>query len=155
MERKEILDHIKAFLFSHFQMAISTYANYPWTATVYYSVDDDLNIYFLSDPKTLHCRQIEKNAKVSVNIADAPQKPTALKKGLQIYGKAKKISGVNKIKHALSLWKKTLDVTSPLYTYEGMINKSIKGRMYKITPVRIKYFNEALWTEGNEPVVKI
>lgn len=155
MERQEVLNHIKEYLKSHFQMVVSTYANYPWTATLYYSVDEEMNIYFLSNPETLHCKQIEKNPKVSVAIVDAPQKPSSLKKGLQIYGKAKRISGINKIKFALDLWRKALDVTSPLYTYEGMMKKAIKGRMYKITPVRIKFFNEALWHEGSEPTIKI
>lgn len=155
MEKSEVIGHIKEFLHSHFQMVVSTYANYPWTATVYYSVDQDLNIYFLSNPETLHCKQIEKNPKVAVAVVDSPQKPTSLKKGIQIYGKAKKISGANKIRHALELWRKTLDVTNPLYTYEGMMKKAIKGRMYKITPIRIKFFNEALWREGDEPLISL
>lgn len=155
MDRQEVIRHIKEFLRSHFQMVVGTYASYPWTATVYYSVDNDMNIYFLSNPETLHCKQIEKNPKVSVAVVDSPQKPASLKKGLQIYGKAKKISGANKIRHALELWKKTLDVTSPLYSYENMMKKAIKGRMYKITPIRVKFFNEALWNEGQEPLIKL
>lgn len=155
MERSEIIRHIFEFLQSHFQMVVSTYSSYPWTATLYYSVDQDMNIYFLSSPETIHCRQIEKNPKVSVAVVDSPQRPASLKKGIQIYGKAKRISGANKIRYALELWKKTLDVTSPLYTYEGMMKKAIKGRMYKITPKRIKFFNEALWKEGDEPLVEL
>lgn len=155
MERKEILGHIKEFLASHFQMVVSTYSSYPWISTLYYSVDRDMNIYFLSNPETIHCRQIEKNPKVAVAIVDSPQKPASLKKGIQIYGKAKRISGANKIRHALDLWKKTLDVTSPLYTYEGMMKKAIKGRMYKITPKRIRFFNEALWKDGEEPLIEL
>lgn len=155
MERQEILGHMKEFLNSHFQMTIGTYASFPWTATVYYSVDQDMNIYFLSNPETLHCKQLEKNPKVSVAVVDSPQKSSSLKKGIQIYGKAKRISGANKIRYALDLWKKTLDVTSPLYTYEGMMKKAIKGRMYKVTPIKIKFFNEALWVEGTEPVIKL
>ena len=155
MEKQDIIEHIREFLLSHFQMVVSTYSNYPWTATLYYSVDQDLNIYFLSSPETIHCKQIEKNPKVAVAVVDSPQKPTSLKKGVQIYGKAKRISGINKIKYALDLWKKTLDVTSPLYTYEGMMKKAIKGRMYRITPIKIKFFNEALWKEGTEPTIKL
>ena len=136
-------------------MVLSTYGTHPWTATLYYSIDRDLNIYFLSNPATLHCKQIEKNPKVAVAVVDSPQRPASKKRGIQIYGLAKRISGVNKIKYALDLWRKTLDISNPLYTYEGMVKKAIKGRMYKVTPKKIKFFNEALWEEGSEPIINL
>ena len=61
-------------------MVVATYGSHPWIATVYYTLDQDLNIYFLSDPNTIHCRQIAKNPKVAITIADSPQRPTSKKK---------------------------------------------------------------------------
>ncbi|OGK24910.1 hypothetical protein A2954_00785 [Candidatus Roizmanbacteria bacterium RIFCSPLOWO2_01_FULL_37_12] len=136
-------------------MVVATYGSHPWIATVYYTLDQDLNIYFLSDPNTIHCRQIAKNPKVAITIADSPQRPTSKKKGLQIFGLAKQISGMHKIIHALNLWRKTLGVTSEAYTYTGMMKKAIKGRMYKVVPKKIKFFNEELWDEGKEPTIKL
>ena len=136
-------------------MVIATYGEHPWIATEYYSFDDDFNFYFLSDPKTLHCKQIAKNSNVALSICDAPQHPSAKKKGIQIFGIATKISGVHKIKHALGLWRKTLGVTSDAYTYEGMMKKAIKGRMYKVESKKIKFFNEELWEEGKERLISL
>lgn len=136
-------------------MSIATYGDDPWIATVYYSTDDKLNLYFLSNPETIYCRHIEVNPKVAIAVADSPQNPNSNKKGMQIFGLAEQISGKQKITHALDLWKKTLKVSSDAYTYAGMMKKAIYGRMYKVTIVKIKFFNEDLWEEGKEPLLEI
>src|SRR3989344_3839743 len=137
--------HVLDFLKKHQLMVVATYGEHPWIASVYYSFDQNLNLYFLSDPDTLHCQQIAINPEVAVAIADSRQKPNEFKKGLQIYGVATQISDANKIKNALSLWKQTLQVTDPELTYQNMLKKIVKGRMYKITPRKIKFFNQELF----------
>lgn len=155
MDQTTVLQHIKEYVRERFQLTLATYGEHPWIATVYYSFDDDLNLYFLSDPNTLHCQQIAQNPQVAVSISDAPQNPASEKKGLQAFGLAEQISDMHKIKHALGLWRKTLGVTSEAYTYEGMLKKAIKGRMYKITIKQVKFFNEALWKEGKEVMLTL
>lgn len=155
MSEDEVKKLIKEFVASRYQMVLATNDEYPWIATLYYSFDNDLNIYFLSNPNTLHCKHIVQNPKVAVTIADSPQAPTIKKKGVQMYGLAEQIAGKQKIIHALSLWTKTLHVTSKAYTYEGMMQKLINGRMYKITPKKLKFFNEEIWEEGQEPVIEL
>lgn len=155
MDKSKILSEVYTFLQSNFQMVVGTFDTYPWCATVYYTSDESLHLYFLSNPETIHCKQLAIQPSVSVCIADAPQNPTSKKKGLQMYGIAEQISDKQKIMHALHLWRKTLNVTSDAYTYEGMLKKAISGRMFKITPKKIKFFNEELWGEGNEPIVEL
>lgn len=155
MEEKQILKHITDFLTDRYQMTIATSGEHPWIATVYYSLDSNLNIYFLSNPETLHCQQIALNPQVAVSICDSPQNPSVQKKGVQLFGVAEQVSGVQKIKHAISLWRETLGVTSEAYTYEGMMKKAISGRMYRVQPKKIKFFNEELWEEGCEPIVTL
>lgn len=90
-----------------------------------------------------------------MSIAESPQDPNSKKKGLQIFGIAEQISGERKVTHALTLWKNTLGVTSSAYTYAGMVKKTINGRMYKVTPKKIKFFNEELWEEGKEETIDL
>jgi uncharacterized protein YhbP (UPF0306 family) len=149
--------HILDFLSQHHLMAIATSGEHPWIAYVYYSFDSTLTIYFLSSPKTLHARHIAKNPHVALMIADSNQKVSDLKKGVQIYGVAEQISDAQKIKHALSMWKDALHVTDPKLTYENMVKKIITGRMYKVTPKKIKFFNQELFKveDGKEPVLEL
>lgn len=149
------IDYITEFIKENFQMTVATYGEHPWIATVYYSVDDNLNLYFLSNPKTIHCQHIARNPQVAVSITDSPQAPNSNKKGIQLFGFAEQISGERKITHAINLWRKTLGVTSDAYTYAGIMKKSIKGRMYKITIKKVKFFNEELWEEGSEPIIEL
>jgi uncharacterized protein len=151
LTKQQVLD----FLAEHKLMAVATSGDFPWIASVYYSFDRDLNLYFLSAPSTLHCKQIEKNNRVAVSIADSHQEVSKLKKGLQISGIVEQISGMAKVKHALSLWKSSLGVNDPEITYENMVSKIVKGRMYVIKPLRIKLFDQRLFPveDGEEPVL--
>lgn len=155
MEQHVLLSHIKQFLNDHFQMVIATVGEHPWIATVYYTTDSEMNLYFLSDPTTIHCHQIAENPAVAVSIADAPQAPAGDKVGLSIYGEAEQVSGKNRIIHALNLWKNSLGVTSEKYSYEGMLQKAITGRMYKITPKKMKFFNTNLYEEEEVPLIEL
>lgn len=154
-KQKDVLKQIADFLHDRCQMVIATNGEHPWIATVYYSLDGDLNIYFLSDPKTLHCRHIATNPHVSISISDAPQNLSSKKKGMQIYGIAEEIFGEKNITQALHFWRKTLGVTSEEYTYEGMKKNKIKGRIYKVVPKKIKFYNEELWEDGDEKMISL
>ena len=133
-------------------MCVATFGSFPWIATVYYAYDNNLNLYFLSDPTTLHCQQIAQNQQVAVAIAESPQDANNLKRGLQISGVAVRLSQREKVVQALKLWKQYLHVRDPKLTY-----KAVKNSMYQITPKRIKLFDQALFTvaDGKEPVMEL
>lgn len=153
LKKQQVLD----FLAKYKLMSVATYGEFPWIASVYYTFDNDVNLYFLSSPTTLHCKQIEKNNKVAVSVADSDQDIGALKRGLQISGIAARISDAKKLIHALRIWKQSLGVKDPELTYENMIKKVIHGRMYKITPKKIKLFDQKLFPveDGEEPVLNL
>ena len=154
LTKKHILEYLK----QHNLMQLATYGeSHPWIASVYYSFDQDLNLYFLSSPKTIHCKQIKENSQVSVAITNSSQSISGDKKGLQLYGHAEQISDVAKIKHSLHLWKQQLGVTDESLSYENMAKKVISSKMYKITPKKIKFFNQELFDvpDGEEPILEM
>lgn len=153
LTKKNVLD----FLGLYKLMTVATYGDHPWIASVFYSFDKDLNIYFISTPTTIHGRQMEKNNKVTAAIADSHQKPSDVKRGLQIYGCVEKISGVNKIRHALRLWKDFLNVNRPDISLENMKKGLYKGRMYRLTPKKIKLFDQEKFKvpDGEEPILEL
>ncbi|NCO12562.1 MAG: hypothetical protein COZ34_02705 [Candidatus Pacebacteria bacterium CG_4_10_14_3_um_filter_34_15] len=152
LTRKHVLDYLK----EHNLMQVATCGEvHPWIASVYYSFDHDCNLYFLSSPTTIHCKQISQNPNVAVAVTSSNQNMSGLKKGLQIYGVAEKISNSAKVKHALKLWKDSLNVKNNELTHENMVKKIISGRMYKISPKKIKFFNQELFKvkDGEEPML--
>jgi uncharacterized protein YhbP (UPF0306 family) len=63
----------------------------PWAASLYYVSDDNLSLYFVSDPDTRHARELQANPDVAVTInADRHLWPRL--RGLQIQGQAKTVS---------------------------------------------------------------
>lgn len=133
-------------------MTVATNGEFPWIASVYYTFDRNLNIYFLSSPTTLHVQQILQNPKVAVSIADSHQDIAKPKRGMQMSGVATQISGVNKIRHALLMWKSNLGVVDPSLTHKVVI-----GSMFMVTPNRIKLFDQELFDveDGQEPVLDL
>lgn len=133
-------------------MCVATSGSFPWIATVFYTFDDNLHLYFLSDPSTLHCKQIAQNNKVAVAIANSSQNINKPKRGLQIYGIAEQLSSVEKVTQALKMWKQYLHVRDPKLTY-----KAVKNSMYRIAPKRIKLFDQELFKadDGEEPVMEL
>lgn len=153
LTKNDVLD----FLTTKKLMVLATYGDHPWIANVFYSFDKDLNIYFISTPTTIHGRQMEKNKKVAAAIVDTDQKPSDLKKGLQIYGYVEKVSGINKVRYALRLWKDFLNVQRPDISFENMKKGLYKGKMYKLIPKKIKLFDQEKFKvpDGEEPILEL
>jgi uncharacterized protein YhbP (UPF0306 family) len=148
LTKKMVLD----FLAEGKQMAIATYGDHPWIATVYYVFDGNLNIYFLSSQKTLHVKNILRNQEVAIAIAAGNQPISKPKRGLQMYGVAEQIYGLEKVKYSLKLWKTNLSVINPALTA-----KAVNGKMFKVVPKRIKLFDQTLFKveDGSEPVLEL
>ncbi len=136
-------------------MSTSTQGDFPWIFTAYYATDEALNIYFLTSPTTIHGTQLVGNPKVAVAIADSPQDPSGKKAGLQMSGLCTQLTEELEVRAALALWCDKLKVKSPDYSYEGMQTGKISGRMYKIVPKKLKFFNEALQEEGKEKLIEL
>lgn len=139
------------------QMVLSTYDGHPWIATLYYAIDNELNIYFLSNPDTIHCKQLEKNPQVAVSVADSPQNPESKKKGIQLFGYAKRISTLAHLKLAIALWRNALNVTNAEYEAEHIFSGKLKFQLYEVTPKKIKFFNQELFKveDGKEPILEL
>lgn len=146
---------VSKFLSDHIQMSCSTSGEFPWIFTAYYAVDQDLSLYFLTSPDTIHGQQLAENSKVAVAIADSPQNPAGKKAGLQISGICIQLVDEAEVRAGLDLWRATLKVESSDYTYEGMQEEKIHGRLYKITPKKLKFFNEAMQEEGQEKLIEL
>ena len=83
-DKKKLLEFLK----SNKLMSLATHSKKLWISTVYYAVNNNLNIYFISNPKTRHGKDILLNREVACSIADSHQKVKEKKRGV-CYGRAK------------------------------------------------------------------
>jgi uncharacterized protein YhbP (UPF0306 family) len=135
-EKNEIFE----FLAKHKLMSLGTYYKLPWAASVYFLFDEEFNFYFLGSPTTLHCRNIAKNPKVSITVADSHQKASDKKKGFQARGVAKKITSILEVKNVLKAWNKRHLDTPPLNF--KTFSKVWKSRLHKIELTDMQIFDE-------------
>lgn len=74
----------------------------PWAATVFYASDADFNLYFVSDRRTRHARDMLANPSVALAINADPDNWDDVR-GLQVEGRAAPVEGVERAR-ALALY---------------------------------------------------
>jgi uncharacterized protein YhbP (UPF0306 family) len=147
--KTELLD----YLATQAVMSLATFGEHPSICTVYFTVDKDLNFYFISRPETEHCKNIELSGKVACSIADGRQKVSDKKIGVQMEGTAVELPTIEKIGTALMFWSKANFAFEGVVSVDAIKDRMIASRAYKITPTEIKFFNEELFgPEGVEMI---
>src|SRR5262249_21392251 len=66
---------------------------HPWCCTVYYAVDSDLNLIWVSTPARRHSQEIAQNANVAGVIAYDQQPPQPYVRGIQFEGVVEQLDG--------------------------------------------------------------
>lgn len=83
---------IAEYLARHNTMTLATCDGVSaWAAAVFYASDTNLTLYFMSDPKTRHMRDISAIPEVAATIHDDGQAWTSIR-GLQILGSCSRVS---------------------------------------------------------------
>lgn len=126
-------------------MSIAVFADDPWICVVYYVMDENLNLYFISDPETEHSQAIAENNNVSAAIYDSHQEVSDKKVGVQIMGEVSVVGGLGKIKWFFEMWAKINPGNKDILNLKNYKNKILSSKVYVIKPRRIKFFNEALY----------
>ncbi|HQF36130.1 MAG TPA: hypothetical protein PLL26_00595 [Candidatus Dojkabacteria bacterium] len=140
-------DMLLEYLKTQKLMSLAVYNQKLWIATVYYYIDDDFNFYIFTSPQTKHAKLIGKSNEVVCNIYDSHQKITDNKIGVQVSGKIAQIKSIKALKYALTMWNRVSPGLESSINYKNIVNKTISGRIYKITPQMIQFFNEKLYPE--------
>lgn len=148
--KKELLERIK----SQKIMSLATRDEKVDICTVFYVVDKDFNLYFISEPDSQHCRNIIKNKDVACNIVDSSQKVTDKKIGVQAQGEATEVTGSDKIITLLKMWNSANPGIASILNYENIKKRVINSKVYKISPNRIKFFNEEIYSEEGYEILE-
>jgi len=143
---------LKKFLSTQSLMSLATSGKTPWIANVYYVADDKLNLYFISPPDALHSQHIAQNPRVACAVADSHQSPQVKKIGLQLWGTASEVKSLAKIKWMLAMYNKLYPSTTSKFNFKNFETRVMTSRVYRITPKRIKFFNQALYPKTAEKI---
>lgn len=130
----------------------------PWAATVFFAADSKFNIYFVSDHRTQHGRDMAANQKVAATInPDADNWNDVA--GLQIRGVVSIVDGMERAKALTLYFKKFPQIDALFQKPEGEHEETIATRLkaanfYKIEPQMIRVIDNAQgfgWREEFAP----
>ena len=140
-EKELIIKSIKKLLNKNKLLTLSTLNNkQPYSNTAFYIFDNEFNLYIWTDISTLHCKNINKNNKVAINIFDSTQKWGNSLQGIQGLGTASISNGGEMIKAGLMYIKRYPKVLTLIKNPKQFSNKDSK--IFKISLDKIKIFDE-------------
>lgn len=145
--REQIRNDIFNFIKSNGIMTLASVSEdkTPWVCTVYYGIDEDMSLYFVTSPDTIHAKNINNNNKVAFNIFDSHQKIVNSKIGLQGKGLCKIIEDETENNKALLLWHQQNPGIENAITIDNIMDKSSDTKIFKVIPTFFKFFNDKLY----------
>ena len=108
----------------------------PWTSPVYFTADDELNLYWTSDKNAQHSMNVRENPVVFLVIynSTAPE-GKYVGEGLYLEAKAVELNEPDEIQAARALVQSRKGVTVSDTEYQRFTGDAIR-RVYKAVPVR-------------------
>ena len=119
----------------------------PWAASVFFASDEDLNLYFVSDYRTRHARDIGDGGDVVATVNTDCARWSEVK-GLQISGFAEPLSGLERMNALRHFLMKFADVKAlfeaPKDKDEETIAQRLKAaNMYRLRPRWIRLIDNS------------
>jgi uncharacterized protein YhbP (UPF0306 family) len=130
---------VRQFLPTKNVMQLATCVNnQPWTCTVHYYTDDDLNFYWISTPERRHSQEIQQNPQVSAALLvheNTPEEAYVI--GIQIEGKAEIMPNIDKDIGQAYIEKLNKELT----LVEDIASGKNHHKFYKLIPNSIVLFD--------------
>ena len=119
----------------------------PWAATVFFAADKHFNLYFVSDHRTQHGRDMTANSRVAATVNPDVDNWNDVA-GLQIRGTVSIVEGVERAKALAVYFKKFPQIDALFQKPQGEHEETIAKRLqaanfYKITPQMIRVIDNA------------
>jgi uncharacterized protein YhbP (UPF0306 family) len=137
--REEVEESIREIISENQILSMATAkGEEPHINTAFYAFDDELSLYILTPPDTIHGENLEENNSVAVDIHDSHQEWTDDKEGLQIFGETEQVENASK---ALELYKGRYPELGEFAANTEELEE-LDSEFYIIKPERIKVFDE-------------
>ena len=122
---------IRQYITKTVHMSLATVSvDKPWVCEVHFAYDDDLNLYWRSNPARRHSVDLESNANVAGNIVATYDLETGCGGAIYFEGTAQRLNSEEEVKKAFPVFAKCLNKT------EEIIDDALSGKgnvFYKVT----------------------
>lgn len=142
------MDKLLEFLKSQKMMTVaSSNLDDLWITNVFYSVDDDLSVYFISPGDAKHSKQIKKNSKIAFSVSWFDPKNTANRKAVQGTGICVQAGTPEKIARGIYLHNKNFPEFKKRITPTWINSESHDNSVWVIKPNYMKYWDDEKYLE--------
>jgi uncharacterized protein len=143
-----VSDEVREYIIAHDTLSLATtYNGQVWSTPLFYQVDSDLRLYFISDATTRHIQNAINNPKAAVSIFEQNQ-PWQSIRGVQIEGNISRVSD-NKRNQIETLYcEKFTFLKNILETVDDENSERVKQRFhasnfYVVTPGFVRFIDNA------------
>lgn len=127
---------------NHVMVLATTCGQRPWVATVFYAFDEALTLYFVSNRRSRHARELVANPHVAAVVHGGDAKLGGAC-GFQLDGKAEPV-GVLELPHALKTYARRFPWAKDAFADpKRLLEEGGRARFYKVAPALIVYLDEA------------
>ena len=146
-EQKALRAQVLEYLQSHNVMTLSTSGSEgPWAAGLFYA-SDGFDLYFLSDPKTRHCRNVAENPRVAATIHE-DYKDWRQIKGIQLEGKCHRVESKLEQARAMAVYLKKYPFVREMLLKPQTLVQEMSRRVgsttwYCVRPSRVLFVDNA------------
>jgi uncharacterized protein YhbP (UPF0306 family) len=121
----------------------------PWVASLFFASDKKLNLYFVSDYRTHHARDIEEGGEAVATVNEDCDSWDDVK-GLQIRGRVAKVAGLDRVNALRVYLAKFADVKALFEAPKSEDEQTIAARlkaanMYRLEPRWIRLIDNSKW----------
>ena len=139
--KKNLLEFLK----SQKLIVLASGSETPWVSNLFYGIDDNFKIYFISDEEANHSQQILKNSKIAFSIAWFNAKNHEDRKAVQGTGICRIAEGDEEIKKGVELHNSNFPEFSEEITVDWVKSDKNKSHVWIIEPDYMKYWNDELY----------
>ena len=138
-------DKLLTFLESHKLLALASYDQEIWITNIFYGIDKDFKIYFISNEETKHSKQIMKNKEVAFSVAWFNEKDHKDRKGVQGQGTCRIATTDEEITKGVQIHNDRYPEFAERIVVKWVKSKLNKSHVYVIEPSYIKYWDDKLY----------
>ncbi|MGH9366082.1 MAG: pyridoxamine 5'-phosphate oxidase family protein [Thermoanaerobaculia bacterium] len=109
--------------------------------TAYFACSDELELYFLSHPGALHCRNLSSNPSMAITVFDSSQRWGGLDRGLQLFGRCREARGPW-LRRAERVYQRRFPSYPRWRAALGREDSSTALRLFRFLPSRLKVLDE-------------
>lgn len=128
-------------------VATATLDGKPWISPVFFSYDENYNIYWVSNKNSIHSELIRQNPQVAIVIFNS-QAPEGEGDGVYIKAKVQELYDEEEIKKAIKIFNKR--VSKEEFRVKGLGEVTVNGvwRIYKAIPEIISKLTDGEYING-------